>query len=193
MKLERYLTGILISIFILGGTSIATPSKHINIQFGRKILNSSDWKPLEEQTEIGGDFDIKIKNSNTYFVFGLLKSGKSETETDDFFGTAKLTLTTKEIRLGLRKYYSGSDTFNLLYGGGITLGNVDLKFKWNSFEDSVSKFGLGYYLEVAPTFKLSEGIHAGIKFDYSSFNITSNSTTTSGGGFHYALFTGVNF
>ncbi|MEJ2154082.1 MAG: outer membrane beta-barrel protein [Desulfobacteraceae bacterium] len=187
---KKRLAVVLVSVSLLTFLLINTAwaGGNVNFMYGQKELDSDNWEPVESQREYGLMLDFKAQNWPISIAADLLFS-----EDDDYIGSIKVEGETREINLGVRKYFSVTDQFKPYIGGGIA---------WIKGEVSASLFGqsaseddsnIGFWISGGAVYTVAQHFNIGLDLRYSDAEITIAGIDGEAGGTHVLAFAGFHF
>ena len=174
------------------------PSFNINVIGARKQL-SSDWKPTDQQDEIGGDFDMRGNNWPVLLNFAYLYATQKD-HADELISVGNVTTaftnlereaTTEELDLGIKKIWTDESRLSFSLAGGAAWIKGRLKFMDTAkFDDSK----LGWYGSAAIYYTFFNFLNVGVNARYSDVKLTLGSRDDiNAGGFHYGALVGFHF
>ena len=175
---------VLVLLSIWTSSAFGETGGNINIFLGAKSLESGDWSPVEEQSEVGIKFDIGEKGSNTKFAFDLLSS-----ETSDSSTGFDITGSTSEMNIGVR-YYSDPSGQGAFFGAGLSFIDISMDIAGVGSESSN---GTGLWFEVGAAMRAGTNVNLGIDIIVSQATIDWFDIEVEGGGTHLGFFIGVSF
>jgi len=142
---------LIIALLVLSFFSVAfaETTGNVNLFLGQKHLDKDDWEPTEDQGEGGIEFDIADKSWPISIAVDMLGSSDEEK-----VGGLKLTGSTSEFNLGVKKIFS-VDSIHPFVGGGISFMNA--KFEVDGV--SIDGNGTGFWLAGGDHFGLLLGYH----------------------------------
>lgn len=185
MKGKTFVSALSLAFFLMAvfnGTAWA--ERNINFMFGQKNLDGSDWEPVENHTEFGMMFDFQIQNLPVSIAIDLLFSQDESTYLGyDVEGE------TREIGIGIRKYFSIAPQFYPYLGGGLAL--IEGEFSYLGYEDDDN--GLGIWFSGGAVFNLSGNFNVGLDLRYSMAEVNLFGVDGEAGGTHFLIFAGFHF
>ena len=163
-------------------------SGNINLFLGKKLLDSDEWAPVDEQDEFGILVDFKKNHWPVSIALDLLLSADETTEYGiNFEGE------TSEFNAGVRKIWKVSGSSMRPYiGGGYSL----VRAEWETtgaFSQSDSDKGSGIWLNCGIYWTLLQSFNIGLDLRYTNSEITLFSTWDDAGGTHAGLFLGYHW
>jgi opacity protein-like surface antigen len=157
---------------------------NLSVFLGKKYLDKDDWKPFEDQAEIGFLLDFRPKNWPVNIAIDYLDSG--EYELQDISGTiTRVDVETKEIDIGIRKIFEVSPTIRPYVGAGVAY--IRGKYKGITSDDDD---GTGIWVDVGLYWAFIEHFNIGVDFRYSKAEITLFGSDVEAGGFHVGFIGG---
>lgn len=183
----------LIMLAMLSLASPALANVNFNLLLGSKALESSDWAPVEDQGLLGLHFDGTPAGWPVAFSVDLIGTGK---EGYVYYGSgrAKLTGTTSEYDLGVRRYVGDVNNLSAFFGGGVGLigakAEVKDPFLGNQSEEDSA---LGLWLNGGVMARVLGNVNVGAELRWSRAEVTLFDTTTDAGGVAFAFFVGYGF
>ncbi|MBI5814348.1 MAG: hypothetical protein HZB29_01915 [Nitrospinae bacterium] len=141
---------LLAVFFAITGVAAAETNEKIITNFtlmgGQRSLNSSDWKPVETQTFIGGDFDFRYE-SWPASMFVVLAAGQSSEATGYLSSYPGITFKVKssftEVDVGARKYFNEEQNLRPYLGAGLGMANYTFDVTATKGTASASAAGSG--------------------------------------------------
>ena len=163
-------------------------SGNVNFLLGAKVLEESEWAPVDEHAAFGVLIDFKQKQWPVSIAIDLLGSYSEETELG-----VKFEGTTSEFDLGVRKIWDVQGSSIRPYvGGGLALVSGEFKgigFTTASQDDDGTGIWLngGIYWTLGPHFNLGLDFRVSTA-DVTLFGVEVDAGGTSGGlllGYHW--------
>ncbi|MHB9155811.1 MAG: hypothetical protein ACYC5N_09010, partial [Endomicrobiales bacterium] len=152
------------------------PSMNFNIIGARKTL-PDEWKPTNEQDELGANFDFTGKEWPISFDVGYLyavRKGRAdeiitENNVSTAFDNLEREASTQELSAGVKKIWMNEDTdLSLFLGGGAAWITGRLAFTdVETFDESK----LGWYATTGAYFTVLEFLNLGVLVRYSDTRI----------------------
>lgn len=185
------LVRILVVVFVAaavpayGAGSGAGPTGNIVLVGGLKLLDDTDWSPVEEQHELGLVADVMGANWDVSIEVRALRSD-SDTKFDPVSGLF-VSVETSELDLGIRKHWDNGHHAYPYIAGGVARIDADVNFPpFGTVSDHA--YGLwaagGVYLLVAP--HLVVGLDVMVSEAEADFG-TSTSASIGGGHAHVLI------
>ena len=162
---------------------------NINVTLGMNFMDNDDWKPLDEQKEIGVNIDL-CGNAPIALTLGYCRSSDGEN-----IDGLDIDTSASEIRVGIKKIWEVDDNVNLFLGGGYTHIAVDADIsngeQYLSVNDDDSAhggwIGCGAYMTI------NETVNLGVQVEYSRADVELFGVGADAGGTHVALIVGYHF
>jgi outer membrane protein W len=140
-----------------------------NIQLlgGFKTLTDSDWKPAEDQTVFGVQYDVQPESWPLSFAVGLI-TGQSPSEESDVATLGKVTSQsrTTELNVGVRKYIQ-KDKLRPFVGVGISVVRAELETTTAAGSVDDSGTGAGPWAGLGILYMISDWLGVGAQVQYS--------------------------
>jgi hypothetical protein len=152
---------------------------NVNFMYGHKSIDEV-WEPVEEQSEYGLMIDFKAENWPLSIALDLLFSDDSS---DGFDGE------TRELSLGVRKYFSVNDRFKPYVGGGLV--HIYTEYGYSGYSDDDAAVGI--WLSGGVLYTIAERLNIGVDLRYSDAEVTMWDLDVEAGGSHLLLFAGIHF
>lgn len=185
--MKRSLTAIVLTLalfvtpFFIGS---ACAGGNINFILGQKNLDSSDWEPLDEQTEFGLMMDFKGAGMPLSIAADILVSY----DDTSYYGY-NIEGETREFDFGIRKYFSITNQFSPYIGGGLALIRGEFSGPGGSDDDN----GFGIWFSGGARFTFNQIFNVGLDLRYSKAEINLVGVDGEAGGTHFLLFAGFHF
>ena len=162
---------------------------------GQKTLDKKDWEPLDEHPEVGAFLDFKKNNWPLSLAFNVLMSRDDKNLPIQSFGTVKLTGTTKEFDIGVRKVWGKQSMLHPYIGGGIALIKAELEYDFDnlSISESFDDSGTGFWVDAGVHLYINKSISLGALIKYSQAEATILDTTGEIGGIHAGITAGLHW
>lgn len=166
--------------------------------FGMRKLLSDDWKPANEQDELGIGFDVKgdgwpLSLDVAYFYATakgtadeILTQGNVTTQFTDLKRKASI----QELNAGIRKTWTDKNGFSLFVGGGAawTIGRLEFTGV-TSFDEAA----LGWYGTAGAYYTAMKFLNLGIIGRFSDAELNIAGRDRNAGGWHYGFLAGISF
>jgi hypothetical protein len=167
---------------------------NINIVIGSKEMKHDDWHPVDMLTE--GSIQFDIRQYSWPVSICLAYSRATDSENIDIFGYGtKLTLTTQEFDIGVKKIFSNNSGINFALAGGLNTilatAEVNVDYVGDYVQDDK---GIGMWVgsELYYTFLNHYNIGLNVKYSTASVNFDSGSSVDVG-GLHGGVLLGYHF
>jgi opacity protein-like surface antigen len=135
---------------------------------GFKALNDNDWKPAEEQTGFGVQFDVQPDDWKFAFALGLIASESSSQESDiPTIGKVSSESRTTALNIGVRKYID-ADKLRPFLGVGLTFVRAELETSSAAGSNSDSGTGVGPWAGIGLLYMVSDWLGLGGQVQYST-------------------------
>lgn len=173
------------------------PEFNLNFIGARKML-SDDWKPNNEQDELGATIDLRGANWPVSLELGYLYASKKGTadaliqqgNVTTAFNSLERESRTEEVSAGIRKNWPTSSGFTPFVSAGATWIKATLKYTdVTSFDESK----VGWYGSAGIYYTLIKFLNVGVFARYSDSKITLGGTDLNAGGWHYGGLVGFHF
>jgi hypothetical protein len=166
---------------------------NLNFIGARKQL-SSDWKPADQQDELGASVDIQGKgwpiSLDFSYLYATQKGKADEIIRNQSFSQLEREAVTEEVGLGLRKNWSDEHGFTVFLGGGAAWVKGSLTF---TNVDTFSESKVGWYGTTGFYVTFAHFLNIGVIGRYSDVPLTINNVDLNAGGWHYGAFAGFHF
>lgn len=156
---------------------------NLSLVAGSKVLDDSDWAPVEQHEEGGVVVDVGDRSWPIGFELRFLHS-KSDTEFEPITGLS-VNMDTTELDLGIRKTWTGAA--NIYLSGGLARIDADVNFPGLG---TASDSAYGFWLAGGIYWVLVEHLVLGVDLMGSSAEADYGSPTNfdiGGGHFHFVL------
>ena len=171
---------------------------NVSVFLGYKNLNEDDWKPVDDQAEIGFLLDFRPKNWPVNIAIDYLDSSRYKLQ-DIPSPITSVDGSTREINIGIRKIFEISPTVHPYIGGGVAY--IHGEFEINQFSVSTSSdddAGTGIWVDAGVYWFIDRfwnlgWWHLGVDLRYSKAEITLFGTDVEAGGFHAGLLAGFHW
>jgi hypothetical protein len=170
---------------------------NFNLFLGWKILDESNWAPVDQHEEIGFLLDFKPKSWPVSIAIDYLKSN------DDKLGSFVLPFTgtpsekvgseTSEIDLGIRKIWNTSPKFRPFVGGGIAFIKGEFDLTSGSTQMAEDDTGTGIWLDAGMYWIFGGHFNLGIDLRYSWAEVTLFNVNANAGGWHFGMIFGYHW
>jgi hypothetical protein len=189
MKRILMLTIVLMGIFTAQAFAGHESSTNINVMLGHKQLDSGDWAPFENQSEVGFLMDVKAPYWVVSLAFEAFYSEKNITENG-----VDITGSTTEYSIGVKKIWERElYPVKPFVGGGFSSITAKFELNDNGYVESSSDTGIGYYVEGGVYISINDQVNLGVIGRYSSAQITLDGKDGEAGGSHAGFFVGAHF
>ena len=160
---------------------------NLNFFLGKKMLDESDWAPLDNQPEFGVLVDFKLKQWPFSFAIDYLVS------TDDAPGLPSVEAITSEVDIGLRKIWNpGNSSIRPYIGGGLAYASAELK-TLSTPSITVDDGGYGIWLNGGVYWTLGQSFNLGLDLRYSQADVTLFGVEGEAGGTHAGIILGYHW
>jgi opacity protein-like surface antigen len=180
---------------VMGLSILASPvfssegvTGNVNFNFVSKALVENDWAPVDAQTGVGLDADLKKKGWPFSVAFGYQTTDASDT---DPFSGIDLKGKTTELSLGAKWIGDKTPVFRPFVGGGLC--QVKGEFEAPGFGVSDSDTAIGYWLSGGLYWTLANHFNLGINARYSKANISLFGVDVDAGGVSMGLLLGYHY
>ena len=170
---------------------------NFNLFLGWKILDESDWAPVDQHEEIGLRLDFKQKSWPVSIAIDYLKSKDSKlgplvlpvtgTSSDKVEGE------TSEIDLGVRKIWNTSPKFRPFVGGGIAFIKGEFDFQSGITHITDDDTGTGIWLDAGMYWIFGGHFNLGVDLRYSWAEVTLLGVDANAGGWHFGMIFGYHW
>jgi len=151
---------------------------NFSVFLGKKFLDEDDWKPLDDQSEIGFFLDFRPKKWPVNIAIDYLDS--EEYGFQNISGTITyVERGTEEINIGIRKIFKITPNIRPYIGGG--LAYIRGEFKSITSDDDA---GTGIWIDAGLYWDFIEHFYLGVDLRYSKAEITLFGADVEAGGFH---------
>ena len=188
-SIMKYSRWFYVSLLIVMSAPAFAVSGNVNLFLGQKNLNSSDWKPVEEQPEAGVLFDIRGDNWPVSIAVDVL--GSADSYRDNKLGK-HYRGSTYEFDVGVRKVLSNSESnFHPYVGGGLAL--VRAKIEETVSNQSVDDNSVGIWLDGGIYWTFARHYNLGLDLRYSRAKVSLIGGDAEAGGAHGGLVFGYHW
>lgn len=166
---------------------------NINLLIGQKSLNKDDWQPLDEQFELGVQYDFRPVEWPVNLAVDLLYSWDEGRLYDPWWGSIDLRARTLELDLGVRKIWERHSYIRPFVGGGPAL--IWAEADGSAFGITVSddNWGLGIWVGGGAYVTLVEWLNLGLQAKYSWAEVDLFDVDVEAGGWHLGALIGVHW
>lgn len=140
---------------------------NVNLFIGQKWLDKRDWEPLEEQFELGVQFDIRPVKWPVNLVLDLSYSWDDGSVYDPWLGSLGLESKTIEINPGVRWVYEKLAYIRPFIGAGPAFVFADFEGSALGITVSDDDWALGLWFQGGVYFTLAEHLNLGVQAKYS--------------------------
>lgn len=188
IKLAKYVMALLLATLAVN----AQAKGSFSVLYGKKSLDSTDWDPVDEQTEIGFGVTYQQTGWPLAMVISYLSSDDSFTDNESFTRPVKYKAETKEVGFGVRKNVT-EDSSKLFIEGGLASISAKISasdsFRSGSESDSAIGFWFGAGLDV----RVAEAVSVGALVRISNASVTLADIDLEAGGTHFNIFAAFHF
>ena len=154
----------------------------MNFLLGQKVVNKTDWEPVENQDEFGVELSWGKRSWPIQIATDILGSYKEDRD-------AGIKGKTSEFGIGIRKIWGNGHVHPYFGGGaGFVYGGAELNFSGIIVKDSDTSAGAwaggGVFWRLGPRFNL------GLAARYSQAKVTLFDSDLEAGGYHGGLILG---
>jgi opacity protein-like surface antigen len=181
---------LIVFVILAAFNGAAWAGGNLNIMYGQKNLDDGDWEPVEDQREYGLMIDFKANDN--WPVSIALDLLFSEDDGKNSFGI-DVEGETRELNLGIRKYFPVTAQFKPYIGGGLAYIDAEISGSLGSFSASDRDSQVGFWLNGGVVFTFAERINIGADLRYSDAEVSMHGGNGEAGGIHVLVFTGVHF
>ena len=186
-----------VSEFVVASGQSGCASMNLNVLGMRKQL-SSDWKPVDQQDEVGGDVDIRGQDWPISINVGYLyASRKGRVDQILQIGNISMSFTqlereavTEEVFGGVKKIWTDENGFSLFVSGGASWIKGAFRFANAGTFDSAR---VGWYASLGGYCTLANFLNVGIVGRYSDTTLNIIGADLNAGGWHYGVLAGFHF
>lgn len=174
---------LVVAILSLMTAPVLAMSGNINGFIGQKSLEN-DWKPVEDQMEVGVVADFRDPAWPISIATDLFYSWD-----DSGSGTGSIDGMTVELDVGVRKLFGMSGygyPMHPYVGGGLALVMADVDAPGGSDDDT----GAGYWVGGGILWTMANRMNLGLDVRYSDAEVTLHNVDVNAGGTHYGILIG---
>ncbi len=182
-----------IAVLVFGAPAFGRSEGTLDVFLGSKWLRVGDWEPVERQPEAGILLAFAQERAPVRFAIEILASHGSADTTDPVAGRGRMTGSTIEYGVGIRKEW-GRGLFRprIASGGALVEARVERETQGSVFKRDHTGIGLwvagGFALRIARHFDL------GLELRYSKSTVDLSrgfeDLQVEAGGFHGGLVLG---
>jgi len=173
-----------------GGSGDVGSVMNINVIGGVRVLDDSDWDPIDQQTEVGLDFDY----TGEEWPWGVgMCATAYYSWADESVDGGDLKSTTMELQLGVRKTWHSLGMVRPYLGGGGSVLNVDLDFDAPGESGSKDDTAFGFWLGGGMYVTFFDALNVGVDARWSKVDIEIESKDADAGGWHVGGFIGYHW
>ena len=179
-----------IALTALAAPAFARSEGTVDLFLGNKWLQHSDWTPVEQQPEAGILLAFAQERAPVRFAIEVLASRDSASTTDPVLGPVKVTGSTIEYGVGIRKEW-GRGLFRPRIASGGAL--VEARAERQSSLGVVrrDRTGIGFWVAGGFAFRIARHFDLGLDLRYSKstvdFGQGLEDVQVEAGGFHAGL------
>ena len=188
-KITRFTIFCLLVLLAMPMAQAGEWTGNANLIIGQKSLEEDDWKPVEDQTELGILVDFRKVGWPVSIAIDLLGAGDVHES-----GVNKDTGFTSENHLGVRKIWDDTGTgFRPYVGGGIAVvfGKLEIKTGATTVEEDDT--GSGFWIGAGTYWTAGPKLNLGLDIRYSQADVTLFNKEREAGGLHTGLFVGYHW
>lgn len=166
-------------------------SGSFSVLYGKKSLDSNDWDPVDEQTEIG--FGVTYQQAGWPLAMVISYLSSDDTYTETFLGeTFKVKGETKEVGFGVRKNVTEDKAKFFIEGG---LASISAKFSVSDSTDSISDSdsAMGFWFGAGLDMRVADAVSIGALVRMSNASVTLFDVDGEAGGTHFNIFAAYHF
>lgn len=179
---------VILLMFAVGPVAYAQSSGNVNLFLGTKALDEDDWAPVEDQTEVGVEFDYRGANWPISIAVDILRSSGDET-----LGFIKYEGETTEINLGVRKIWESGTYVRPFIGGGLSFASAEATVSILGVSGSEDDSGVGVWLGGGVYWTLGGHFNLGLEAKLSSAEVTIAGVDANAGGGHFGILLGYHW
>jgi len=166
---------------------------NINLFVGQKWLDEGDWEPLEEQFELGIQYDFRPVEWPVNLTVDVLYSWDDGKLYDPWLGFIDLEARTLEIAPGVRKIWEQHPFIRPFIGGGPAFIWVEGEGSAWGVTVSEDDWGLGVWVGGGVYVTLIEWLNLGLQARYSWAEVDLVGVDVEAGGWHLGALVGVHW
>ena len=182
-----------IVLALLAAPAFARSEGTVDLFLGNKWLLYSDWTPVDQQPEVGLLLAFAQERSPVRFAIEVLASSDSATTADPVFGEVKVTGSTIEYGVGIRKEW-GRGLFRPRIASGGALVEARAEHQSRLGVVRRDRTGVGFWVAGGLAFRIARHFDLGLDLRYSKstvdFGQGLEDVQVEGGGFHAGLVLG---
>lgn len=161
---------------------------NVNLTLGGKYLDSNDWDPVENQTELGISFDFRERGWPVNLLVQYLGS-----YAEDTVHGVDVEGQTSEFRLGVRKIFEPDAVVRPFISAGVASVWAKSTGEAGGFSVSDDDSALGVFLDGGIYFTLSRSFNLGVEVGYSTAQVDFMGEESEAGGTHAGLLAGYHW
>lgn len=161
---------------------------NVNLTLGGKYLESGDWDPVENQTELGVSFDFRERSWPVNLLVQYLGSSADET-----LHGVDVKGQTSEFRLGIRKIFEPDAVIRPFVGAGVASVWAKTRGEAGGFSVSDDDSALGIFVDGGVYFTLNRAFNLGAEVGYSTAQVDFMGEDSEAGGAHAGLLLGYHW
>jgi len=182
-------TLILFVILVAPIAQAANWTGNANFLLGQKQLDEDDWRPVEDQFELGVMVDFRKSHWPVSIAIDLLGSADVHE-----IGINKDTGYTLENHIGVRKIWDDTGTdFRPYIGGGVAMVSGKIERKTGATIEEQDDTGTGFWLGAGTYWTVGPKLNLGLDIRYSQADVTLFNKEREAGGIHTSLFVGYHW
>jgi opacity protein-like surface antigen len=190
MMKKNWFCASIILLSLLAAAPAYCTSGNVNFFIGQKSMDDSDfWKPVDDHTEFGVNFDMIEKGWPVSLDLGLMMSSD---ESSDNYGSIEGK--TNELYVGIKKIWVIRNfPLKPFVSGGLSYVSAEMEGEnyYGYFDDDDS--AMGFYLSAGAYATLSKHLNLGLLFRISKAEVELFGDDVDAGGEHFGLFLGYHF
>lgn len=204
MRHALQLSMIAIACILPAASHAQSWTGNINAVLGVKTLDEDDWKPAEEQDELGILVDFGPASWPVAFAAGVRRSNADETVGDPLTtGSVRLEAEILELSFGVRKIWTPTRTLRPYIGGGVTRISAEatghftivvfdppVNFTLEMIVGPEDDDAIGPWVGGGLYWTLGDAFNIGLDLRYSSAEVSLFDVDADAGGTHAGLMLG---
>lgn len=159
-----------IAVAVLATPAFGRGEGTLDVFLGSKWLRVSDWQPVERQPEAGILLAFAQERAPVRFAIEILASHDSADTTDPISGPGRMTGSTIEYGVGIRKEW-GRGLFRprIASGGALVEARVERETQGSVFKRDRS--GIGLWVAGGFAFRIARHFDLGLEIRYSKSTV----------------------
>ncbi len=177
----------LLAVSLASGSALAAGGGgyegNANFLLGQKTLSSSDWSPVEDQTEFAAMVSFGEKGWPVQIAIDAVGGTKE---------SSPFKSTTTELDFGVRKFWNMRSVRNMhpFLGGGLGLFRAEAEVSSFLFDGSASGTGAGAWVDGGIFWRLGERLNLGFEARVSRGKVSIEDVDVEAGGEHLGFLVG---